>query len=93
MTQEQCRPLVAPTVKGKRTEPQLNTSMKLQLLNSLRLVPRRHVRQLHHVTFSRDVPQDVLSGLERLLAAVAAALVDLTPDEVHQFDLLVEAQV
>lgn len=37
--------------------------------------------------------QDVCSGDERPRAAVAAALVDLPPDEVHQFDLLVEFEV
>lgn len=68
--------------------------MKLkQLLNLLWLVPARHVRQLHHVTFSLDVTEDVFSGGELLLAAVAAALVDLPPDEVHQLHLLVEPEI
>lgn len=57
------------------------------------MVPGRHVWQLHHMTFSHDVTEDIVSGFKLLLAAVAAALVDLPPDEVHQFDLLVEPQV
>lgn len=61
-------------------------------LNLLGLVPRRRVGQLHHVTFSHDVTHDGVPGAEALLAAVAAALVDLPADEVHQFDLLVEPQ-
>lgn len=45
------------------------------------------------MTLSHDVTQDVGSGLELLLAAVAAALMNLPPDEVHQFDLLVEPEI
>lgn len=63
------------------------------MLNLLRLVPDRHVRQLHHMTFSHDVTEDVFSGVEFFLAAVAAILVDLPPDEVHQFDLLIELKI
>lgn len=63
------------------------------LLNLLRLVPGGHVRQLHHVTFGRDVTEDVVPAVKLFLAAVAAALVYLPPDEVHQFHLLVEPEV
>lgn len=50
-------------------------------------------RRFHHVTFSRDVTQGVRPAVEHPRAAVAAALMDLPPDEVHQFDLLVELEV
>lgn len=62
-------------------------------MNSLRLVPGRHVRQLHHVTLSLDVTEDVGSGGKFFLAAVAATLVDLPPDEVDQLHLLVKPEV
>lgn len=45
------------------------------------------------MTFGLDVAEDVGSGVELFLAAVAATLVDLPPDEVHQFHLLVEPEV
>lgn len=45
------------------------------------------------MTFSHDVTEDVFSGVELFLAAVAAILVDLPPDEVHQFDLLIELKI
>lgn len=59
----------------------------------LRLIPGRRVRQRHGVTFNLHVPQHAVSGPEGLPAAVAASLVDLPPNEVHQFDLLVEVEV
>lgn len=62
-------------------------------MNLLWLVPGRHAWQLHHMTFGLDVTEDGGSGVEPFLAAVAATLVDLPPDEVHQFHLLVEPQV
>lgn len=62
-------------------------------LNLLRLVPGGHLWQFHHVTFSRDVTQGVRPAVEHPRAAVAAALMDLPPDEVHQFDLLIELEV
>lgn len=43
--------------------------------------------------FSLDVREDALSGVKLLLTAVAVVLVDLPPDEVHQLDLLIEAQI
>jgi len=45
------------------------------------------------VTFDLQVVQDLGSGLKPLLAAVAAPLVQLTPDVVHQLHLLVEVEV
>lgn len=45
------------------------------------------------MTCSGEVVQDGSFGLELVLAAVTAALVDLPADEVHQFDLLVELEV
>lgn len=62
-------------------------------MNSLRLVPGGHVRQRHHVAFALDVAEDGGAGVEAFLAAVAAALVDLPPDEVDQLHLLVEPEV
>lgn len=61
-------------------------------LDSLRLVPGGGVGQLHHVTRRLQVVQDVGWGGEAALAAVAAAVVDLPPDEVDQLHLLVEAE-
>lgn len=60
------------------------------LLDSLRLVPCGSVGQLHHMIRRLQVVQDVGSGREAALAAVAAAVVDLPPDEVDQLYLLVE---
>ena len=45
------------------------------------------------MTLGLDVGEDGVPGVEALLAAVAAVLVDLPPDEVHHLDLLVEAQI
>lgn len=67
---------------GKRTQQ-----------NLLRLVPGGRVGQHHHVTSGPDVGQDGVPGVKGLLAAVAAVLVDLPPDEVHQLDLVVEGQI
>lgn len=67
---------------GKRTQQ-----------NLLRLVPGGRVRQHHHVTFGLDVGEDGVPAVKGPLAAVAAVLVDLPPDEVHQLDLVVEAQI
>lgn len=64
-----------------------------EVLDLLRLVPSGHLWQFHDVTFGHNVPQYIVSGIKCLLAAVAAALVDLSPDEVHQFYLLIELKV
>jgi len=45
------------------------------------------------MALSHDVMQDVSSTVKLLPAAVAAALVDLSSDEVNQLDLLVELEV
>lgn len=45
------------------------------------------------MTGRHDVFEDLGPAAKPLLAAVAAALVDLPPDEVDQFDLLVELQI
>lgn len=62
-------------------------------MDSLRLVPGGHVRQRHRVALELDVAEDGGSAVEAFLAAVAAALVDLPPDEVDQLHLLVEPEV
>lgn len=45
------------------------------------------------MTLGPEVGQDSVPGVQGQLAAVAAVLVDLPPDEVHQLDLLIEAQI
>lgn len=49
--------------------------------------------KLHHMTGFLQVLQHFLFGVKLPLAAMTAALVQLTPDVVHQFDLLVKLQV
>lgn len=57
------------------------------------LVPGGRVGQLHDVGLPVKVLHQICFGVKILLAAVAAALVDLPPDEVHQLDLLIEPEV
>lgn len=59
----------------------------------LRLVPGGRFWQHHHVTLGPEVGQDSVPGVQGQLAAIAAVLVDLPPDEVHHLDLLIEAQI
>lgn len=51
------------------------------------------VWKLHHMTGLIQVLHHFLFGFELPLAAMTAALVELTADEVHEFDLLVKLQV
>lgn len=63
------------------------------ILYSLWLVPVCAIWKLHHMTGLLQVLHHFLFGTELPLAAITAALVELTADVVYKFDLLVKLQV
>lgn len=60
--------------------------------HSLWLIPRLHLGKERCVFSFRHVSPQVCFGLKPHVAAVASTLVDLPPDEIDQFHLLIEIE-